>query len=281
MLGLFLEYTYLLFSGKINSIPNLGILTDNLSFSTIHKRHKFVFKTILSHLKYVVIGLIAIAFLVFITFYTIRLRNKKLLAEQKQQKDIAQLQLEAVRSQLNPHFLFNALAGIQNLMNKTDIEQANRYLTKFARLTRNVLNNNDLINLSEEKSLLDDYLQMEQMRFGFNFEISTDPNLDISNMQIPSMLLHPFVENAVKHGLPSDERTGKIAISISKKDNDLELTIADNGKGFNDQNDGLGLQLSKKRIALLNTIYKDSPINLDVQSGAGGTVVKITLTHWL
>jgi two-component system, LytTR family, sensor kinase len=232
-------------------------------------------------IRYVAMGLAIIACLVFIVFYTIRMRNKKLLAEQKQQKDMAQLQLDAVRSQLNPHFLFNALAGIQNLMNKTDIDQANRYLTKFARLTRNVLNNNDLINLSEEKTLLDDYLQMEQMRFGFDFEISIDPNLDISNIQIPSMLLHPFVENAVKHGLPSEERTGKITISISKKDNDLELTIADNGKGFNDQNDGLGLQLSKKRIALLKTIYKDSPIQLDVQSGANGTMITITLKHWL
>jgi hypothetical protein len=232
-------------------------------------------------IKFVIDGLVAIACIVFIVFYMIKIRNKKLLTKEKQQKDMAQLQLDAVRSQLNPHFLFNALAGIQNLMNKTDIDQANRYLTKFARLTRNVLNNKDLINLSEEKDLLDDYLQMEQMRFGFNFEISIDPNLDISNVQIPSMLLHPFVENAVKHGLPSDERTGKITISISKKDNDLELTIIDNGKGFSNQNDGLGLQLSKKRIALLNTIYKDSPIMLDVQSGSNGTVITITLTHWL
>lgn len=260
---------------RIKSFPEK---TTTFHFTVLRPDAVLDQKTVI---KYVVIGLVVIACLVFITFYVIRVRNKKLLAEQKQQKDMAQLQLDAVRSQLNPHFLFNALAGIQNLMNKTDIDEANRYLTKFARLTRNVLNNNDLINLSEEKTLLDDYLQMEQMRFGFNYEISADPNLDISNIQIPSMLLHPFVENAVKHGLPSDERTGKIAIGISKKDNDLELTIADNGKGFSNQNDGLGLQLSKKRIALLNTIYKDSPIRLDVQSGPDGTVVKITLTHWL
>ncbi|GAB2982080.1 hypothetical protein GCM10027049_18170 [Mucilaginibacter puniceus] len=232
-------------------------------------------------IKYVIIGLVVITCLVLIIFYTIRTRNKKLLAEQKQQKDMAQLQLDAVRSQLNPHFLFNALSGIQNLINKTDTDEANRYLTKFARLTRNVLNNNDLINLSDEKALLDDYLQMEQMRFGFDYKISIDHNLETSNIQIPSMLLHPFVENAVKHGLPKDESTGKITITMATNGPDLELSIADNGKGFNKQNDGIGLQLSKKRIALLNTIYKDSPIKLDVQSGAGGTVVKITLTHWL
>lgn len=260
---------------RVKSFPEK---TTTFHFTVLPSGSVFQQKTVI---KYVAIGLVVIACLVFIAFYTIRVRNKKLLTEQKQQKDMTQLQLDAVRSQLNPHFLFNALAGIQNLMNKTDIDQANRYLVKFARLTRNVLNNKDLINLSEEKTLLDDYLQMEQMRFGFNFEISIDPNLDISNIQIPSMLLHPFVENAVKHGLPNDERKGKITISISKKDNDLELSIADNGKGFSNKNDGLGLQLSKKRIALLNTIYKDSPIKLDVQSGASGTVITITLTHWL
>lgn len=260
---------------RIKSFPES---TTTFRFTILPSAVPLQAKTVI---KFIAIGLGVIACIAFIAFYLIRIRNKKLLAEQKQQKDMAQLQLEAVRSQLNPHFLFNALAGIQNLMNKTDIDQANRYLTKFARLTRNVLNNKDLINLSEEKTLLDDYLQMEQMRFGFSYEILIDDNIDISNLQIPSMLLHPFVENAVKHGLPNDERTGKITISISKKDNDLELAIADNGKGFNKQNDGIGLQLSKKRIALLNTIYKDSPINLDVRSGTGGTVVKITLTHWL
>jgi len=232
---------------------------------------------------FVIIGLVAIACLVFVAFYIIKIRNKSQLAEQKQKKDIAQLQLDAVRSQLNPHFLFNALSGIQNLMNKMEIDQANRYLTKFARLTRNVLNNSDLISLSEEKTLLDDYLQMEQMRFGFNYEIVLDPELDTLNIQIPSMLLQPFVENAVKHGLTNTDVAGKIIISILKKDTHIEFIIADNGKGFNTakQNDGLGLQLSKKRIALLNAIYKDSQIGFEIQSGSGGTKVRITLTHWL
>lgn len=260
---------------RVRSFPEK---TTTFRFTVLPSDTVLQAKTVI---KYVVIGLIVIACLIFIVFYTNRKRNKKLLAEQKQQKDMAQLQLEAVRSQLNPHFLFNALAGIQNLINKTDTDEANRYLTKFARLTRNVLNNKDLINLSDEKVLLDDYLQMEQMRYGFKYDINVDSALDISNLQIPSMLLQPFAENAVKHGLPNDESTGKIIIGITKKDNDLELSIADNGKGFSQQKDGMGLQLSKKRIALLNTIYKDSPIRLDVQSGTDGTVVKITLTHWL
>jgi len=232
---------------------------------------------------FLISGLAGVACVVFVIFYIIRIRNKTKLAEQKQQKDIAQLQLDAVRSQLNPHFLFNALAGIQSLMNKMEVDQANRYLSKFARLTRNVLSNNELITLAEEKELLDDYLQMEQMRFGFSYEIVIDPKLDIMNILIPSMLLQPFVENAVKHGITNMDVSGKITISFAKKDTHVELTIADNGKGFDaaKQNDGLGLQLSKKRIALLNTIYKDAPIVFDVKSDSGGTTVRITLTYWV
>ena len=121
------------------------------------------------------------------------------------------------------------------------------------------------------------------MRFGFSYEIVIDPKLDISNILIPSMLLQPFVENAVKHGITNMDISGKIMINFVKKDTHIELTIVDNGKGFDatKQNDGLGLQLSKKRIALLNAIYKDAPIVFDVKSDSGGTTVRITLTYWL
>jgi len=218
-----------------------------------------------------------------IVIYSNRLRNKKALFEQKKQSDIAQVQLSAVRSQLNPHFLFNALSGIQNLMNKNEIDQANRYLTKFARLTRNVLNSNELINITEEAALLDDYLQMEQLRFGFTYHIDVDKDLDGENTEIPSMLLQPFVENAVKHGIAGLGSEGKIDIRIVKRGKNLELFVTDNGNGFDTakENTGIGLTLSKKRIALLNTIYKGSPVLLDIKSGVLATIIKITLIQWL
>src|SRR5690606_22717264 len=115
-------------------------------------------------------SLIGLVFLIIL--YLTKRKNKKRLAENEQQKNTAKLQLNSIRSQLNPHFLFNALAGIQNLMNKNETDNANKYLAKFARLTRNVLDDKELISLSQEKTLLDDYLQMEQLRFGFQYEIS-------------------------------------------------------------------------------------------------------------
>lgn len=213
----------------------------------------------------------------------IKKKEVQKLALKHRDKEIAKLRLESVRSQLNPHFLFNALAGIQNLMNKNEIDNANRYLTKFGRLTRNVLDHKDLISLTSEKTLLDDYLQMEQLRFGFHYSISASPDLDAENVEIPAMLLQPFVENAVKYGVAEKGSAGQIKINFIKVESDLILSITDNGAGFDAAKNykGLGLALSKNRISLLNSIYKETPFVLDIQSESNGTTVKITLTQWI
>ncbi|WP_412466934.1 sensor histidine kinase [Pedobacter sp. KLB.chiD] len=213
----------------------------------------------------------------------IKKKEAQKLALKHRDKEIAKLRLESVRSQLNPHFLFNALAGIQNLMNKNEIDNANRYLTKFARLTRNVLDHKDLISLTSEKKLLDDYLQMEQLRFGFQYHIGASPDLDAENIEIPAMLLQPFVENAVKYGVAEKGINGRIEINFIKVEADLILSITDNGTGFDAAKnyEGLGLALSKNRISLLNSIYKETPFILDIQSDGNGTTVKITFNQWL
>ena len=224
---------------------------------------------------------LALAFLTILFF--IKKRNRKILAEKEQQKTTAKLKLNSIRSQLNPHFLFNALSGIQNLMNKNEIDNANKYLSKFARLTRNVLDDQELISLAQEKTLLDDYLQMEQLRFGFNYEINTPEDLDLNNIEIPSMLLQPFVENAVKHGISQKANDGKISISFMKQASDLVLTVVDNGKGFDieKKHSGLGLSLSNSRIELLNSIYKENRFTLATDSNTEGTKIRLTITDWL
>lgn len=221
--------------------------------------------------------------IVLLIIYFIKRKARKRLAKEYQQKTIAQLQLSSVRSQLNPHFMFNALAGIQNLMNQSKIDEANRYLGKFARLTRNVLDNKELVSLAEEKILLEDYLQMEQLRFGFSYEVLVANDLAIENIEIPSMLLQPFVENAIKHGIAEEGAKGTVILSFTKRDQDLILIVKDNGKGFEvDKNyEGLGLQLSKNRISLLNTIYTATPFVLTIKSDTTATEVTLTLTQWL
>jgi len=234
-------------------------------------------------LIYTLIVAIFIGLVFLVILYFNKKRNKKKLAENEQQKNMAKLQLNSIRSQLNPHFLFNALSGIQNLMNKNETDNANKYLSKFARLTRNVLDGKELVSLAQEKTLLDDYLQMEQLRFGFQYEVSCSENLDLANIEIPSMLLQPFVENAVKHGISQKASNGRIDIAFVRQANDLVLTVADNGNGFDTEKKhmGLGLPLSESRIALLNSIYKQNRFTLAVQSTTSGTMISLTLTDWL
>jgi hypothetical protein len=232
---------------------------------------------------YAAIVTFSIGFVFLVILYLTKKSNKKKLAEKEQEGSMIKLQLNSIRSQLNPHFLFNALSSIQNLINKNEIDSANKYLSKFARLTRNVLKDNERISLLQEKSLLDDYLQMEQLRFGFQYTINHSGDLDLANIEIPSMLLQPFVENAVKHGMEQKTTAGKIMIEFMKQADNLVLTVTDNGTGFDTERKytGLGLQLSDSRVALLNRVYKENRFILVIQSSINGTKICLTLTDWL
>ena len=225
---------------------------------------------------------LAVIGLALIVVLLIRSANRKKQIELNLKAEAAKSELNTVRAQLNPHFVFNALSGIQNLMNKNAIEEANNYLGKFANLTREILDDRELITIDDEIKVLVDYVHMEQLRFPFEFELNIDQANDFSYTEIPPMLLQPFVENAVKHGVAALKESGKISIKISSEEKNLILAVSDNGKGFQYLNEtkGLGLKLSKKRIALLNQNYVTCPIVLDIESGAG-TTVRITLTNWL
>ncbi|RYE55805.1 MAG: hypothetical protein EOP48_09385 [Sphingobacteriales bacterium] len=220
--------------------------------------------------------------LAIVIILIIRRSNKKKQIQLSLKAEAAKSELSTVRSQLNPHFVFNALSGIQNLMNKHEVEQANNYLKKFSNLTREVLNERELITIEDEIKLLQNYLDMEHLRFPFTFELNVDQSNDFLYTEIPAMLLQPFVENAVKHGVASLQSQGKIAISIRKEKQDVVLNVSDNGRGFDPdaQSQGLGLKLGKKRIELLNRNYENCMIVLNIEAGAG-TFVRITLTNWL
>lgn len=275
------EYEIILYP-KIKEL-DLSNLPTNATFIKFGIKKTGFFNST-KNLMYV--GLISIIFVVicFITIIVlIKAKNKNRLEKEKQLKSKAKIELDSIRSQLNPHFMFNALAGIQNLMNKDQTEEANSYLGKFARLTRNVLDQKEVISLAEERDLLTDYLQMEQLRFGFNYEIFIDETLDVNNIEIPPMLLQPLVENAVKHGIAEKENQGKVDVLFQKNKQNLVLKVIDNGKGFeSDKNyQGLGLQLTKNRITLLNDIYSSTPIILSIKSNSSGTKITLTLSQWL
>jgi LytS/YehU family sensor histidine kinase len=168
-------------------------------------------------------------------------------------------------------------------MNKNEVENANKYLARFARLTRNVLDEGqkELTPIAQEVKLLTDYLEMEQMRFGFKFDINVGDNVD-QQIEIPAMLLQPFAENAVKHGISALKGDGLITVNINQTANDITLKITDNGGGFSKSSTpGMGIKLCEERIRLLNTVYKNSTILLHINPTNKGTTVTIELKNWL
>jgi two-component system, LytTR family, sensor kinase len=258
-------------------VHKLDSLATSISFTVLPPEKKDI------PLKTVIVIILTLMTATAIVFALFRNKQKRKLAHEAQQKQIATLQLQSVRAQLNPHFIFNALAGIQNLINKNAIEDANKYLTRFAKLTRNVLDEGqkDLISIEQEINLLDYYLQMEQTRFGFNFNIKVDDEID-QQIEIPAMLLQPFAENAVKHGISALKEKGQVDITISQSGNDILLKVQDNGKGFtSQQTDGKGIKLCKERIALFNSINKNTLILLHIKPADGGTLIVIELKNWL
>jgi two-component system LytT family sensor kinase len=255
-------------------------LATNIKFTVLpalNKQRTISVKT----LGYIVIILLTTGGFMFAMY---RDSQKRKLKREAQNRQIATLQLQSVRAQLNPHFIFNALAGIQNLMNKNEVENANKYLSKFARLTRNILDdgNKELTTIEREVSLLNDYLQMEQMRFGFKFNIEINEQEIDQQIEIPAMLLQPFAENAVKHGVSALKEKGSISIIITKTGSTLVFVVKDNGKGFGATNGtGMGLKLCEDRITLLNQVYKNTNILLHTASNSNGTLITIELQNWL
>ena len=249
--------------------------------STSILEKKASFKQLLPYL----LGAVLITVLFFV-FYR-RQANIK-LARSIQARQNVNLKMRSIRAQLNPHFMFNALTSIQNLVNKKDMEGANHYLSRFANLTRKVLNTGEkeLISLEDELKLLDDYLQMEQLRFGFQYRIEPDASVNMANTEVPAMLLQPFVENAVKHGVSDLRERGEIAVIVCNENNNLNLIITDNGVGFKprsnqDGGSSFGLKLSEERIELLNQLYAGNPFSLSIDSNADGTTVTVKLKDWI
>lgn len=151
---------------------------------------------------------------------------------------IASLELQAFRAQMNPHFIFNCLNAIQDFIIKNDSSSARRFLTSFAKLIRTTLNNSrrQNVTLDEEVDFLKLYLDLEQMRFNnkFNFRFNMQPGLTLSAIEVPAMILQPFVENAIRHGrIGSLDRQGQLLVSFEVQNSVLICSVDDNGIGYN------------------------------------------------
>ena len=216
--------------------------------------------------KWIIGSLIFIALLLLYTAFS----QKKNVNQQKYANNL--LALKSLRTQMNPHFIFNALNSVNSFIASNDERAANKYLTDFSQLMRSVLENSeqDFIPLSKEIELLQLYTKLEHFRFQDKFEytFTVDENININDFVIPPMLLQPYVENAVWHGLRYKDTKGNLDVLFEQIDAEtVAISITDDGIGRKKSKElktenqkkqnSKGMGNIKKRISILNAMYKD------------------------
>jgi ligand-binding sensor domain-containing protein len=227
-------------------------------------------------------------------FSILRKKEQEKMAVQQKLNELEQM---ALRAQMNPHFIFNCLNSIQNFIITNDLEATNWYLSGFAHLIRQTLDNSEksTISITNEIKYLKRYLELEIMRFGhsFNFSIEVDPNIDTDLVSIPTMILQPYIENSIRHGIRyREDKGGRINIKFQKSEdgNGFICIIEDNGIGRKRASElkskvhveyqSKGMSLTAERINILNRQLMD-PITIeiidltDAQNQAMGTRIML------
>ena len=193
-----------------------------------------------------IIGFLLVTLLTIVITYTLRQRMKsqRLLAEKTTELNesnfrqrLTELEMKALRAQINPHFIFNCMNAINRMILNGDTENASRYLTKLSKLIRMILESTEAnrVSLESELSLVESYIQMEELRFKkrIDYEITVDQSIEADSAYLPPMVLQPFIENAIWHGLMHQEKDkpGHIKIGVKENNEALICTIEDNGVG--------------------------------------------------
>ncbi|EJL74445.1 putative regulator of cell autolysis [Chryseobacterium populi] len=214
---------------------------------------------------------------IFLTLRKVQIKNKKIA-------------LQSLRREMNPHFIFNSLNSVNHFIATNNELEANQYLTKFSKLMRGVMENSteDFIPFQQELDLLQNYLALEKTRFAdkFDYEINVDENLSMQSLQVPGMLIQPFLENAVWHGLRYREDKGFLKLSFEKNDQRLKITIEDDGIGIEESKkqktqhqkarEGRGMKNTLERIKLLNDLYhQDIQCKVTDKKDGPGVLVEI------
>ena len=225
-----------------------------------------------------------------------QLKNGKQQAEL--QERAIRLEIQALRAQMNPHFIFNCLSSINCFILENETEKASDYLTRFSRLIRMVLTNSEksLITLDEELKMLKLYIDMERLRFenSFDYNITYTNDVEAETVLVPPLLLQPFCENAIWHGLMNKEGQGHLTITIMKENEYLNCVITDDGigrakagelnKGTAKKEKSMGLKITTERLSLFNqdkeghTFYEIDDIT-DEDGDIAGTKVSVRIRH--
>lgn len=242
-----------------------------------------------SILFYVLIGLVASLLTIGISFNYLKRKREASEIRNKMEKDFLELRLSAIHARMNPHFIFNTLNGIKYYLSANKEEEAEALVDEFSILLRQVLNYSELnfVTIQQESELISRYLTIEQKRFRnqLSFEIIADP--EINQVQIPTMLLLPLVENAINHGILHINHPGRITITFIKHINSIEITVADNGIGIEKsklinanriEHNSKGISLLHDKLLNLkqfNSIFTELKIN----SSNEGTTVTLRINQ--
>lgn len=199
------------------------------------------------------------------------------------------LRMEMLKSQMNPHFIFNMLNSINSLIIKNEIENASNYITKFSRFIREILNNSKKTHMSiaDELAIIKLYVILEQARIegGFEYEVIIEDNISANFIQIPPMFLQPFIENAIWHGLAHSDKPKKLTIQLKKDEKYYYLEVIDNGIGYQK-----GLEIAKQKLVKstglavtivknrLQSLYKNNETDVTIQdlTTTTGSGTKVT-----
>jgi hypothetical protein len=240
---------------------------NSLKQGSASQKRQIAFRNILLVLAGV--GFILTIFIAFLLYKSFE--AKKLKNESQYKQKIAETEMQALRAQMNPHFFFNSLNSIENFIMQNEKKLASDYLNKFARFIRSILDssNNDLIEINKDLESLQLYIDLERLRFNnkFTYRCQVDPRLLHGEYHVPALLVQPFLENAINHGIgPSDRQDLEICLEISLGNDMIHYVIEDNGIGrdqsgiYNRLNKpfhkSVGMKLTQDRINIFN---RDSP----------------------
>ena len=215
-------------------------------------------------------------------------RERTLLKEKEErimlEKHMTELEQKALRMQMNPHFVFNALNTIKGFYSSGEVKEANKYISKFSKLLRLILENDQRhIALSKEIEIIELYMELIKLRYVdvFSSEVNLDPDINPDEVAIPTLILQPLVENAIIHGLAPKDEPGKLIIGFSKEGKKIKCTVADNGVGLNHngkqnlngKHKSMALQITRERIALENGTDQDENFMIRNRNGEPGTEV--------